>query len=132
MKKVARERWGLDWRVRLGVGAPEERGLGCIEGNQAHLLAVRMKGKGRSWSPAGAHHMAKVRELLANQEMDGWCYRSTHTKKPPRRPTRKPPPRRTDPGQWLQASLPALHGLAHNAPWVHRLRKKIHPPYLPN
>lgn len=132
VKKVARERWGLDWRVRLGVGAPEERGLGCMEGNQAHLLAVRMKGKGRSWSPAGAHHMAKVRELLANQEMDGWCYRSTHTKKPPRRPTRKPPPRRTDPGQWLQASIPALHGPAHNAPWVQRLRKKIHPPYLPN
>lgn len=132
VKKVARERWGLDWRVRLGVAAQEARGLGCIEGNQAHLLAVRMKGKGRSWSPAGAHHMAKVRELLANQEMEGWCYRPTHIEKLPRRHTEKPPPRRSDPGQWLRASIPALHGPAHNAPWAQRLRQNIHPPHLPN
>jgi hypothetical protein len=132
VKKVARERWGLDWRVRLGVGTEEERGLGCIEGNQAHLLAVRMKGKGRSWSPAGAHHMAKVRELLANQEMDDCCFRPTHIEKLARRLTEKPRPRRSDPGQWLQTSLPALHGSAQNAPWVQRLRQKIHSPYLPN
>jgi len=132
VKKVAQERWGLDWRVRLGVGAQEAHGLGCIEGTQAHLLAQRMKGKGRSWSPAGAHHMAKVRELLANQEMEAWCYRPTHFEKPPKHHTRKPPPRRSDPGQWLQASIPALHGPVENAPWVQRLRQMIHPPYLPN
>jgi len=132
VKKIAQERWGLDWRVRLGIGAQEARGLGCIEGNQAHLLAVRMKGKGRSWSPAGAHHMAKVRELLANQELDGWCYRPTHIETLARHHTAKPRSRRSDPGQWLQASLPALHGSARNPPWVQRLRQKIHPPYLPN
>jgi hypothetical protein len=132
VKKIAQQRWGLDWRVRLAVDTEGERGLGCIEGNQAHLLAVRMKGKGRSWSPAGAHHMAKVRELLANQEMEGWCYRPTHFEKLARRHTGKPRPRRSNPGHWLQATLPALHGSAQNAPWVQRLRQKIHPPYLPN
>ena len=34
-----------------------------------NFLAVRMKGKGRSWCPSGARHMAKVRELLVNQEI---------------------------------------------------------------
>jgi hypothetical protein len=132
VKKVARERWGLDWRVRLGGGAQEERGLGCIEGNQAHLLTERLKGKGRSWSPPGAHHMAKVLELLANGEMDAWCYRPTHIEKLPKRHSRKPRPRRSDPGQWLQASIPALHGPSQNAPWMQRLRQKLHPPDLPN
>ena len=132
VKKVAQQGWGLDWRVRLGVGMEEERGLGCMEGNQAHLLAESMKGKGRSWSPAGAHHMARVRELMANEEMDGWCYRQAHIEKLPRYHTRKPRPRRVDSGQWLQASIPALHGPAENAPWVQWLRQKIHPPHLPN
>jgi hypothetical protein len=132
VKRVAREGWGLDWRVRLGVDGEKERGLGCIEGNQAHLLAVRMKGKGRSWSRAGAHHMAKVRELMANDEVKCWCYRPPPIEKQPRRQTRKSRSKRTDPGQWLQASVPVLHGPAENAPWVQCLRQKIHPPHLPN
>jgi hypothetical protein len=61
VKKVAQQGWGLDWRVRLGIDEDEQRGLGCMEGNEAHLLAERMKDKGRRWSPAGAYHMAKCR-----------------------------------------------------------------------
>ena len=60
VRKVAQEGWGLDWRVQLDVSEEETHGLGCMEGNQAHLLARRMKGKGRSWCPDGARHMAKV------------------------------------------------------------------------
>ena len=132
VRKVAQEGWGLDWRVRLGLGMEEERGLGCMEGNQAHLLAVRMKGKGRSWSPAGARHMAKVRELLANEELECWCYRPTQIEKEPERQTRKLRSKRTVTSQWLQASVPVLHGPAENTPWVQWLRQKIHPPHLPN
>jgi hypothetical protein len=132
VKRVAREGWGLDWRVRLGVDVEEERGLGCMEGNQAHLLAVRMKGKGRSWSPAGARHMAKVRELMVNDEVKRWCYRPPRIEILPRRHTGKSRPRRTDHTQWLQSSVPALHGPAANAPWVQRLRQRIHPHHLPN
>ena len=132
VRKVAEEGWGLDWRTRLGIDREAGRGLGCMEGNEAHLLAERMKHKGRSWSPAGAHYMAKVQELVANEEMDRWCYRL-----PPRQPALKHTKgrshrRQTDDGEWLQASVPALHGPAENAAWVEWPRHKIHPPHLPN
>ena len=68
VEKVAQKKWGLDWRVRQGSTLEDARGLGCMEGNQAQLLAARMKSKGRSWSPKGAYHMAKVQELLTNHE----------------------------------------------------------------
>jgi hypothetical protein len=132
VKKVAQQGWGLDWRVRLGIDEDEERGLGCMEGNEAHLLAERMKDKGRSWSPAGAYHMAKVQELRTNEEMDRWCYRPTFTEQGQRCSTANSRRRRADPGEWLQASVPVLHGPAENAPWVQWLQQKIHPPYLPN
>ena len=128
VKKVAQQEWGLDWRVRLGLAGEEGRGLGCMEGNEAHLLADRMKDKGRSWSPAGAHHMAKAQELLVNKEMERWCYRPQLIEEEPRRYKRKSGFARTDPGEWLQASAPALHGPAENAPWVEWLHQQIHPP----
>jgi hypothetical protein len=132
VNKVAQEGWGVDWRVQLGVDMEEGRGLGCMEGNQAQLLAARMKHKGRSWSPAGARHMAKVQELYANHELDDWCYPKTENDTLQRHDTRRPRALRTDPADWLQASVPALHGPAENAPWVQRLRRMIHQPYLPN
>jgi hypothetical protein len=132
VKKVAQEGWGSDWRVQLGIDMEEGRGLGCMEGNQAQLLAARMKHKGRSWSPAGAHHMAKVQELCANDELDAWCYRKTRCDRPKRLDTRRRRVQRTDLGDWLQASVPVLHGPAENDPWVQRLRQKIHPAHLPN
>ena len=132
VKKVAQEGWGLDWRVQLGVARDEGRGLGCMEGNQAQLLAARMKHKGRSWSPAGAHHMAKVQQLCANDELEGCCYRKMENDRPQRPDSRRCRAQRTDPGDWLQASVPALYGPDQNAPWVHRLRHMIHPPHLPN
>ena len=132
VKRVAENGWGLDWHLQLGVDMDDGRGLGCMEGNQAQLLAARLKHKGRSWSPAGAHHMAKVRELCANHELDVWCYRKPENHTLQSHHSRHPPAQRTDPGVWLQASVPALHGPAKNAPWVHRLRRNIHPPHLPN
>jgi hypothetical protein len=132
VNKVAQEGWGLDWRVQLGIAMEEGRGLGCMEGNQAQLLAARMKHKGRSWSPTGAHHMAKVRELCANDELDAWCYRKVRNDRPKRPDTRRRRAQRTDLGDWLQASVPVLHGPAENDPWVQRLRQKIHPSHLPN
>jgi hypothetical protein len=131
VNKVAQEGWGLDWRIRQNVTDDTARGLGCMEGNQAHLLAVRMKGKGRSWSPSGAHHMAKVRELLANQEVQRWCFRQTH-REIPRKLRIQTRPQGTDPCQYLHASVPALHGPFPNKPWVQRLRQLIHPSHLLN
>ena len=112
MNKIAQEAWGLDWRVQLGLDMEEGRGLGCMEGNLAQLLAARMRHKGRSWSPAGAHHMAKVREVCANNELDAWCFRKTGNDRPQRQEPTKCQAPRTDPGDWLQASVPALYGPA--------------------
>jgi hypothetical protein len=130
--KVAQEGWGLDWRIRQQVPDANARGLGCMEGNIAHLLAVRMKGKGRSWSPTGARHMAKVRELLANHEIQRWCFRPTDKFEPQKKPRFSTRPGNTDPLQFLQASFPALLGPAQNKPWVQVLRELTHPARLLN
>jgi hypothetical protein len=130
VEKVTQEQWGLDWRVRQGLTIEDAHGLGCMEGNQAQLLAARMKGKGRSWSPDGAYHMAKVQELLANREVQPWCYRPLPFHKPPPLPTRHVRFHPIDPSQSLQASVPALYGPFPNAPWVHYLRQLIHPQRL--
>ena len=132
VNKVAQEGWGLDWRIRQNVTDDAVRGLGCMEGNLAHVLAVRMKGKGRSWSPSGALHMAKVRQLLANREVHRWCFRQVHLEKTPQKHRIRPHPQGTDPCQHLQASFPALHGPFPNKPWVQWLRQLSHPSYLLN
>jgi hypothetical protein len=130
--KVAQAGWGLDWRVRQQVETDAARGLGSMEGNLAHLLAKRMKAQGRSWSPAGARHMAKVRELLANQEVRSWCYRQALRETPTKDRYHRPRPRNTDPVQVLQASVPALYGPDSHKPWAQRLRQLIHSPHLLN
>ena len=132
VNKVSQEGWGLDWRIRQQVTDDAARGLGCMEGNLAHLLAFRMKAKGRSWSPSGACHMAKVRELLANQEIQHWCFRQADKKVLPKKQRLQTRPEIPDPGQYLQASVPALYGPFPNKPWVQWLRKLIHPAHLPN
>jgi hypothetical protein len=132
VSKVAQEGWGLDWRIRQQVTDNAVRGLGCMEGNLAHLLAVRMKGKGRSWSPYGARHMAKVRELMANQEIQRWCFRQPEREKISHKQRIRTRPGNTDPGQYLQASVPALQGPFQNKPWVQWLRQLSHPSHLPN
>ena len=126
VSKVAQEGWGLDWRIRKKVTDDAARGLGCMEGNLAHLLAVRMKGKGRSWSPSGARNMAKVQELLANQEIHPWCFRQPERDALPQKQRIRTRPGSTDPGQFLQATIPALDGPFPNKPWVQWLRRRIH------
>jgi hypothetical protein len=132
VEKVTREQWGLDWRVRQGATLEDARGLGCMEGNQAQLLATRMKGKGRSWSPQGAYHMAKVRELLTNGEVQRWCFRHRHSAIPKPRYTHHPCSQPYSPDQWMQAAVPAFYGPSPNAPWVQYLRQLIHPAHRLN
>ncbi len=63
---------GVDWRVQVKQAPADARGLGAMEGNLAHLIADRMKDKGRSWSRRGAIHMAKVREQVVNGTLSHW------------------------------------------------------------
>ncbi len=119
----------IDWRLRVDEAPPDERGLGCMEGNIAHLIADRMKAKGRSWSPQGAWAMAKVRELVSNGELSLWCHRTAATDIPlaQQARTRSRRKQRQDPGDWLQASIPALQGRIPSDPTFLRLRQLISP-----
>jgi len=130
VEKVATENWGTDWREHQEHVPEEAAGLGCMEGNQAQWLAARMKGKDSCWSPRGAYHMAKVQELLANGELQRWCYRQENVEKPRTRYRRNSYSPMTAPNQWLQAGVPAFQGPFPNAPWVQHLRKLIHPNHL--
>ena len=58
----------MDWRFQVEAweGA---RGMGAMEGNLAHLIAARMKGRGRSWRREGAWNMGKLLESKANGEL---------------------------------------------------------------
>ena len=46
--RLLQAREGQDWRQRVRQAPEEARGLGTMEGNMAHIIADRMKGKGRS------------------------------------------------------------------------------------
>lgn len=132
VEKVVQEKWGLDWRVRQGLSLEDTSRLGCMEGAQAHLLAARMKGKGRSWCPQGAYHMAKVQELLTRGEVQRWCSRQKRAETSKTRCTRCLRSPRYSPDQWLQAAVPAFYGPSPNAPWVQYLRQLVHPQRLLN
>ena len=67
---------GVDWRIKVSgdIQVPEGvRGLGAIEGNQAHLFSDRMKDRGMNWTIKGAQRMGKAIQLVANKELKRWC-----------------------------------------------------------
>jgi len=119
-------RQGADWRFQQGEAMNPSRGLGAMEGNNAHVIAQRMKGKGRSWSHRGALHMAKVRELIQNQEFHTW-YRTSPS------PSASPEPliekstsrKQRDATSWLRIDLPVLHSSDSQLDWVRNLRRHI-------
>jgi len=119
----------VDWRQRIPHAPPQGRGLGCMEGNIAHIIAKRMKNQGRSWSPQGALAMAKVQELMQHGELSRWCRRLSAP--PSRVGKRRAPPRphrlhQRGPGAWLQAHIPALQGRIPSHPALLRLRSHLH------
>lgn len=125
VEKLLAAQQGQDWRSQLALDSSSQRGLGTMEGNGAHLIADRMKGKGRSWSRRGARHMAKIQELIHNDQLDAWCWR------PAERITSQPaktqnPKRRRDTSTWLRAGVPALYGPHSQRPWAQSLRCQIH------
>jgi len=127
LDQLLADQQGQDWRSRLALDPACQRGLGAMEGNGAHLIADRMKGKGRSWSRRGACHMAKVRQLVLNAELHLWCGRMPTTTPSPS-PTNQRPKRRKlrDTSSWLHAHVPALYGPHSQRPWARRLHSQIH------
>jgi hypothetical protein len=109
-----------DCRAHLHPGF--ER-LGAIEGNVDKLVVRRLKGRGRSWSIAGAKAMLAIcRHQSELREGAFKPFRQQTTEKPS-----KPKSRKTDYGEWLQAGVPAFYYGHKNRPWAKILRDRIHP-----
>ena len=69
--------------------------------------------------------MAKVRELVCNQELLLWCRRKTAMPVPfaQRVPVQSDRKKRQNFDDWLQARIPALHGRIPSDPALLRLRQ---------
>lgn len=111
-----------DWRER-GKPVPENaRGLGIIEANVGHTITRRFKHQCASWTPHGAHSLAKVRCAVRN----GNLKELTELNGPPKADgdetrreyiyngywARKETDgvNKADPAQWCKASMPAAYG----------------------
>ncbi|GAW93394.1 ISLre2 family transposase [Calderihabitans maritimus] len=112
----------IDWRKR-GKPVPENaRGLGVIEANIGHTITRRFKHQCASWTPHGAHCLAKVRCAVRN----GNLKELTELKGPPRAvgdearreyafngywaKKETDGVNKTDPAQWCKATMPAAYG----------------------
>lgn len=113
----------IDYRHRIKDANESMRGLGAIESNIDKILANRMKKRGMAWSRSGAHYMAKVIQMLVNNEST-----PSLEAKEPRDKIAKSISRRiiesleSDSAAWLASRMPALIGPHQNRPWVKALR----------
>lgn len=116
----------VDYRRRIPNPNQEMRGLGAIESNIDKVLANRMKKRGMAWGYTGAHHMAKVIQMLANGESAGYRLHEIQEKitKPIRRSISAS--LEADPAAWLASRMPALAGPHQGRPWVKALRNLSH------
>ena len=112
----------VDYRHRIPNSNEEMRGLGAIESNIDKVLANRMKKRGMAWGYSGAHHMAKVIQMLANGEAASYRLQEAPEKiaKPIRRSISES--LEADPAAWLASRMPALVGPHQGRPWVKALR----------
>ena len=116
--------WRQGGRSETGVET-----LGHIESLVGAIIAHRMKGKRRHGSLSGLQHMGKVLQVVRNHELGLWCgrYPNRQPLSPPsaRSPHRTSRRHRRNPGAWLQARVPLLHGPVPTEPHLLRLRDMI-------
>jgi hypothetical protein len=74
LSRYLRDNWEglLDWRQSAQVQSEHARGLGAAEAQINHVLARRMTKRGMSWRTTGAHHMALLRCLDAEERLPHW------------------------------------------------------------
>lgn len=119
----------IDYRTRLKDATDDMRGLGAIESNIDKILANRMKKRGMAWSLKGAHHMAKVIQMLINgapNEEPITPYAKANTTQLRKALTTVKRTFNQDSGAWLAARMPALLGPHQGRPWVKALRDMAH------
>ena len=115
------------------VAIAEPHGLGASEAEINHVLAVRMKKRGMSWSEAGAHHMAQMRCLEASNNLYDWLESYTHRRWPGMSEDAVvqikgqviEPLEKEDPGAWLKAGIPLLKTAAISTPTGQALKSIV-------
>jgi len=107
----------------------KERGLpvdtmGAIEGNIDKILANRFKKRGMSWSPSGALNLAKVGQLIINNDWDSfWPAEEEVIFKQiePKKEVHLPKEDKYD----RKYSLPVLVGPHQDRTWVKQLKELV-------
>ena len=117
----------IDYRRRIPNPNEKMRGLGAIESNIDKVLANRMKKRGMAWGLSGAHHMAKVIQMLANGE-PSLSYQLKESQARIVKAVRRSISEslEADPASWLASRMPALIGPHQGRPWVKMLRNLAH------
>jgi len=130
----------LDWR-KAGEELPDIPylgGLGASESQINHVIAVRMKKRGMSWTVDGANNMTQLRCLGATDKLKGWLD-AYQQKKWPKVKSEGigeieerilEPLRREDPAAWLQASVPLLATKAQASPLGEALKALAGIPFV--
>lgn len=120
----------VDYRKKLKEKDENMRPLGAIESNIDKILANRMKKKGMAWTSVGAHRMAKVIQMHANQQpYRGNRQHSSDSKKQRIRESIQKIKESVvrDPAGWLGVKMPALVGPHQDRPWAKVLREIANP-----
>jgi len=121
----------LDWRDDTGSLPGGARGLGAAEAEINHVLAARMTKRGMSWRTQGAHHMALLRCLDAEERLSKWLEGWQKRRWPEvQRVDGRHAPRRvierlskTDPRVYLAGHLPLLVSAAGKSELGRRLKQ---------
>ena len=99
--------------------------MGAIEGNIDKILTNRFKKRGMSWSPSGALNLAKVGQLIINNDWDDfWPIKEEELafkQVNPQKGVHLPQENKYD----KQYSLPVLVGPHHDRGWVKQLKELI-------
>ena len=117
---------GINAVDRLRKQGLKVENLGAVEGNIDKSLANRFKKRGMRWSIAGALSLAKVGQLIVNQEWDSWWPREADPLRL-KLDLEKVVSLDFDKGDKYDHtySLPVLSGPHQDRPWVRSLKRLV-------
>lgn len=115
-------------------GKEKLHGTGAIEGNIDKGIANRFKKRGMRWSKVGANYLLKIGGKILNREWDEWWIKKKEivpdaaVSMPMAREYRhlKGKVNHTIWQEYLERSIPALHGPYQDRSWVNKLKEKIY------
>lgn len=98
--------------------------MGAIEGNIDKILANRFKKRGMSWSPSGALNLAKIGQLIINDDWENWWPKEPEVifkQIKPQKEVQLPKEDKYD----HKYCLPVLVGPHQDRAWVKQLKELI-------